>query len=84
MSDYLHKVNQELVAFDTVSANSDLPAMDYLARELAAHRFKVAQQKIEIAGMAQSNLVAWIGPPKADGLIISGHVDTVPFAGQPG
>ena len=25
-----------------------------------------------------------LGPPRADGLIISGHVDTVPFDGQPG
>jgi len=84
MSGYLHQITQRLVAFDTVSANSDLAAIDYLAAELKTHRFKVAQQKIEIAGVAQSNLVAWVGPPKADGLIISGHVDTVPFAGQPG
>ena len=84
MSGYLREVTQRLVAFDTVSANSDLAAMDYLAAELTAHRFKVVQQKLEIAGVAQSNLVAWVGPPKADGLIISGHVDTVPFAGQPG
>jgi len=84
MSGYLHEVTRRLVAFDTVSTNSDLAANDYMAGQLAAHRFNVAQQKIEIAGVGQSNLVAWIGPPKPDGLIISGHVDTVPFAGQPG
>ena len=84
MSGYLHEVTKQLVAFDTVSTNSDRAAMDYLAAELGTHRFKVVQQKLEIAGVEQSNLVAWIGPAKADGLIISGHVDTVPFAGQPG
>jgi len=84
MGSYLHDVTRRLVAFDTVSANSDLAAMDYLTVELAAHRFKVVQQRIEIGGVVQSNLVAWAGPTQPDGLIISGHVDTVPFAGQPG
>ena len=84
MANYLHEVTRRLVAFDTVSANSDVAAMDYLAAELTARRFKVAQQKIDVDGVPQSNLVAWIGPPRGDGLIISGHVDTVPFQGQPG
>lgn len=84
MTTYLYEVARRLIAFDTVSANSDMAAMDYLAAELAARKFKIAQQKIEIGGVPQSNLVAWIGPPRADGLIISGHVDTVPFHGQPG
>ena len=28
--------------------------------------------------------MAWAGPSHPDGLIISGHIDTVPFEGQPG
>ena len=55
-----------------------------LHRELAPQGFKTAIQPIELFGVAQANLVAWIGPPRADGLIISGHVDVVPFDGQPG
>jgi acetylornithine deacetylase len=58
--------------------------MEYLARELAAYGFHTALQPVELLGVSQSNLVAWIGPPRGDGLIISGHVDTVPFEGQPG
>jgi acetylornithine deacetylase len=58
--------------------------MSDLARELKARDFIVAEQKIEIGGVSQSNLVAWAGPHRPDGLIISGHVDTVPFEGQPG
>jgi acetylornithine deacetylase len=58
--------------------------MDYIAGELAPRGFKTALQPVELSGVAQVNLVAWLGPPRADGLIISGHVDTVPFDGQPG
>ena len=34
--------------------------------------------------MRKANLVAWLGPPEPGGLILSGHLDVVPFAGQPG
>jgi acetylornithine deacetylase len=84
MNDYLYEVARRLVAFDTVSANSDLDAMRYLAAELGSRGFKTALQPVELLGVSQANLVAWIGPPRADGLIISGHVDTVPYVGQPG
>ena len=73
-----------LVAFDTVSAKSDLDAMEYIATELGPRGFKSALQPVELFGVSQANLVAWVGPPRADGLIISGHVDTVPYDGQPG
>jgi acetylornithine deacetylase len=81
---YLLDIARRLIAFNTVSSNSDIAAMDFLSGELASRGFKTASQKLEIAGVQQSNLVAWAGPPRADGLIISGHVDTVPFEGQPG
>ena len=84
MNDYLYETARRLVAFDTVSAKSDRDAMEYIAGELAARGFKTAIQPIELFGVSQANLVAWIGPPRADGLIISGHVDVVPFDGQPG
>ncbi len=84
MSQYLYEVARRLVGFNTVSANSDQPAIDYLRAELEARKFKIASQQIEIGGVPQSNLVAWAGPARPDGLIISGHVDTVPFEGQPG
>ncbi|MGA9724141.1 MAG: M20 family metallopeptidase [Candidatus Binatus sp.] len=84
MKNYLYDVATRLVAFDTVSAKSDREAIAYLAGELAPLGFKTALQPVELFGVAQANLVAWVGPPRADGLIISGHVDTVPFDGQPG
>ncbi len=84
MNDYLYEVARRLVAFDTVSAKSDRDAMEYVVTELAPRGFKTALQPVELFGVSQANLIAWIGPPRADGLIISGHVDVVPFDGQPG
>lgn len=84
MNSYLYEVLDRLIAFDTVSTNSDIPAMEYLADQIDRQGFKTALHKSEIARTAQANLVAWAGPPTPGGLIISGHLDTVPFAGQPG
>jgi acetylornithine deacetylase len=84
MYDYLYETARRLVAFDTVSAHSDRAAIDYLAGELRARKFKLAIQPIMLGGVEQANLIAWIGPPRQDGLIISAHVDTVPYQGQPG
>jgi acetylornithine deacetylase len=84
VNEYLYDVARRLIAFDTVSSKSDRDAIDYLAAELTRHGFKTAIQPIELFGVAQANLVAWVGPPRTDGLIISGHVDVVPFEGQPG
>jgi acetylornithine deacetylase len=84
MNDYLYEVARRLVAFDTVSAKTDVAAMEFIAAELPPRGFKTALQPVELLGVSQANLVAWIGPERADGLIISGHVDTVPFEGQPG
>jgi acetylornithine deacetylase len=84
MSAYLYEVLERLVAFDTVSTNSIAPAMEFLAERLASHGFKVHLHHLDVAGTPQLNLIAWAGPPLPDGLTISGHLDTVPYAGQPG
>src|SRR5262249_42209538 len=84
MADFLHDTIRELIAFDTVSSNSNVKAAQLVADRLERAGFKTAYQNIDIAGVAQANLLAWAGPPVADGLIISGHIDTVPFEGQPG
>src|SRR5712692_10625676 len=84
MSTHLYEVLERLIAFDTVSLHSDVPAMEYLAGEFDAAGFKTALHRIEVSGVPQANLVAWAGPSRPDGLIISGHLDTVPVDGQPG
>ena len=84
MSTYLYDVLERLIAFDTVSSHSDVSAMEHLAGHMERHGFKAILHRTEIAGVPQANLVAWAGPPRPDGLIISGHLDTVPVEGQPG
>lgn len=81
---YRYEVLERLTRLNTVSTMSNVPAAEYLADQLDDQGFKCALHQIEIDGMRQANLVAWSGPPEPDGLIISGHIDTVPFEGQPG
>jgi acetylornithine deacetylase len=84
MNSYLHELLEHLIAFNTVSSNSNLAAAEYLADHLARHGFKTELHRVEIGGVKHANLVAWAGPPRPDGLILSGHIDTVPIEGQPG
>ncbi len=84
MSRYLQEVASRLVSYDTVSTKSNTEATEYLGEHLDRHGFRVAYHRTDIAGVAKVNLVACAGPPKPDGLIISGHIDVVPFTGQPG
>src|SRR5206468_12148463 len=79
-----YEVASRLIGFDTVSSKSNVEAMEYLGTHLDDHGFRVSLQRTEVAGVAKVNLVACAGPAEPDGLIISGHIDTVPFAGQPG
>ena len=80
----LHEVARRLIAFDTVSSRSNADAMAYLADCLGRPGVRVALQRFDWDGIEGVNLLASAGPPEPDGLVISGHVDTVPFHDQPG
>jgi acetylornithine deacetylase len=80
----LHEVARRLIAFDTVSTRSNAEAMAYLADCLDRPGVRVAVQRFVWDGIEGVNLLATAGPPEPDGLVISGHVDVVPFEGQPG
>ncbi|MBI3304015.1 MAG: acetylornithine deacetylase [Deltaproteobacteria bacterium] len=84
MSSYLYEIASRLIALDTVSSKSNAEAMEYLGAHLDDRGFRVSLQRTEVAGVPKVNLIACAGPAEPDGLIISGHVDTVPFIGQPG
>jgi acetylornithine deacetylase len=69
-----------LIAFDTTSRASNLELIawveDYLARQnIVAHRIPNADQ-------TKANLYASVGPAVKGGVILSGHSDVVPIAGQ--
>ena len=80
----LWEVSRQLIAMDTVSDNSNLEAAEYLAAYLRDSGLTVQVPVDEIEGVKKASVLAWIGPKEPGGLIISGHIDTVPFNGQPG
>jgi acetylornithine deacetylase len=69
-----------LVAFDTVSANSNLDCIDFIRGYLAGHG--IASRLSHDETGRKANLYATIGPEEIAGVALSGHVDVVPVAGQ--
>lgn len=72
-----------IVAFDTVSSNSNLPLADFLADYL--DRPGVTIERHPGPDGTKANLIVRVGPEREDraGLALSGHMDVVP-AGEPG
>ncbi len=70
---------ERLVAVDTAPGCSTGPAVDLLREELRALGADVAVQSAELDGLAQHNLVARFGGAGPAGLLLAGHVDTVPW-----
>jgi acetylornithine deacetylase len=71
---------ETLVAFDTVSAKSNLALIEFLRERLAAHG--VAARLVHDETGKKANLYATIGPQDRPGVLLSGHSDVVPVAGQ--
>jgi acetylornithine deacetylase len=72
------------VGADTVSTRGNAALMAELAQRLESAGFRARLQRWGEGADAKANLVAVAGPPERGGLILSGHLDVVPFAGQPG
>jgi acetylornithine deacetylase len=81
---YLEEIASRLVAADTVSHLSCVPVLEALADDLDRFGFRVELQRYAGESAPQANLLAVAGPPEPGGLALSGHVDVVPFADQPG
>ena len=71
---------ERLVAFDTTSAKSNLPLLDFVAGYLEGHGVRSGRVFDETG--AKANLWATIGPDKPGGVVLSGHTDVVPVTGQ--
>ena len=80
----LVEISRELIAADTVSDRNSRTAMERLGERLDAAGFRVWFQHWGAEPDEKANLVAVAGPPEPQGLILSGHVDVVPFEDQPG
>lgn len=70
-----------LVGFPTVSSDSNLDLIGFVRDHLAAHG--IAWRLVPNADGTKTNLWATIGPDVPGGVILSGHTDVVPVAGQP-
>ncbi len=70
----------DLVAYPTISADSNLALIDFAAGLLETAGARVTVSANENGEKA--NLFATLGPDDDDGVILSGHTDVVPVAGQ--
>jgi acetylornithine deacetylase len=71
---------EQLVAFDTTSHFSNLALIEWVEAYLAQHG--VGSRRIASADAIKANLLATVGPPGEDGVVLSGHTDVVPVTGQ--
>jgi acetylornithine deacetylase len=71
---------QKLIAFPTVSRDSNLELIAWIREILQAHG--VASELTYDEGRTKANLFATIGPAIPGGVLLSGHTDVVPVDGQ--
>ncbi|MCQ4191273.1 acetylornithine deacetylase [Methylocystis suflitae] len=69
-----------LVAFDTVSSKSNLPLIDFVEAYLREQEVRFV--RAPNAAGDKAALFATIGPDADGGVLLSGHTDVVPVAGQ--
>ena len=82
MSDRLspRAILDALVAFPTVSRDSNLPLVDWVEAYLAGHG--IATHRHWNADRDKAGLFAHVGPNVDGGVVLSGHTDVVPTDGQ--
>lgn len=71
---------RQLVAFPTVSSDTNLPLIEWVETYLAARN--VPHWRVN-EGKGKSSLLARIGPAVEGGIVLSGHTDVVPVKDQP-
>ena len=74
------RILEKLLAFPTVSRDSNLDLIGYVTNLLDAHG--IACQIIHSEDGHKANLFASIGPADTSGIMLSGHTDVVPIDGQ--
>ncbi|KNG93972.1 acetylornithine deacetylase [Pseudaestuariivita atlantica] len=70
-----------LVSFPTVSRDTNIPLIDWVADYLESHGITAHRQVKEVEPIKQA-LFAHAGPEVAGGVVLSGHTDVVPVDGQ--
>ncbi|MCH4812891.1 acetylornithine deacetylase [Vreelandella neptunia] len=72
---------EKLIAFDTISSESNLALIEYVEGYLA--EYGVSAERVMSPCGTKANLIARVGPDAPGGVMLSGHTDVVPVAGQP-
>ena len=73
-------VMARLIAFPTVSRDSNLPLIEWVETYLASHGIKAVRVPSPCGDKAA--LYAHVGPDVEGGVVLSGHTDVVPVDGQ--
>jgi acetylornithine deacetylase len=71
---------ERLVSFDTESAKSNLPLVDFVETYLKS--WNVPYHRVPNASGDKAAIYATVGPQIAGGVVLSGHTDVVPVTGQ--
>ncbi len=71
---------EKLVAFPTVSRDSNLPLIQFVEDYLSSHG--VESTRVYNEDKTKASLYATVGPYTPGGIILSGHTDVVPVDGQ--
>ena len=74
--DRSRRLLHDLVAFPSVSGQSNLPIVEYIERWLAEHG--VPCERVRDESGDRANLFATIGPDCGGGVMLSAHLDVVP------
>ncbi len=74
------EILERLIAFPTVSRDSNLPLIDWVEDYLDGHG--VAATRVPDATGTKASLFASVGPEVEGGVVLSGHTDVVPVDGQ--
>ncbi|KPX00176.1 MULTISPECIES: acetylornithine deacetylase [Pseudomonas syringae group] len=80
MSPRALEILKRLIAFDTVSSEPNMALIEYVRELLASKGIESLIVKDETGKKA--NLLASTGPRDVPGVLLSGHTDVVPAAGQ--
>lgn len=74
------QILERLVAFPTVSRDTNLPLIDWVEGYLASHG--IASGRVPSPCGIKAHLFAQVGPARDGGVVLSGHSDVVPVDGQ--
>ena len=80
LTDRSVEILHDLIAFPTISTDSNLAMIDYLAERLGALGARVIITRDETGEKA--NVFATLGPDVKGGVLLSGHTDVVPITDQ--